>query len=109
MAKTTKERRNQQGYGVRHRVLRCGHHNSGLRSLRSLPRVLLTNPGQHWVFTFLHGLHGVLFLLPGEDMETFFQNTSKPLVVGGAALLQVEVLVGYWVMVSTIALDREFG
>lgn len=74
-----------------------------------LRRVLLTNPGQHWVFTFLHGLHGVLFLPPGEDMETFFQDTSKPLVVGGAALLQVEVLVGYWVMVSTIAPVRESG
>jgi len=61
------------------------------------------------VLTFLHGLRGVLFLLPGEDMETFFQDTSKPLVVGGAALLQAEVLVGYWVMVSTITLVRGFG
>jgi len=65
-----------------------------------LIRVLLTGPGQHWVFTFIHGLRGILFLPPGEDMETFFQDTSTPLVVGGAALLQIEVLVGYWVMVS---------
>jgi len=73
------------------------------------PRVLLANPGQHWVLTFLYGLRGILFLPPGEDMETFFQDTSKSLVVGGAALLQVEVLVGYWIMVSTLTLVRELG
>ena len=33
-------------------------------------------------------------------METFFQNTSNPLYVCKVTLLQVEVLVGVWVMVS---------
>lgn len=42
-------------------------------------------------------------------METFFQNTSNPLVVGKVALLQTEILVGYWIMVSVTTLDRGLG
>lgn len=76
---------------------------------RSLPRMLLINTGQHWLFTFIRGLRGVLFLPPGEDMENFFQTISNPLSVCKVVLLQVEILVGVWIMVSTCTLARESG
>lgn len=73
---------------------------------RFLPRVLLTG-AQHWLFTFIRGLRGVLFLRPNEDMETFFRTISNPLSVCKVMVLQTEILVGIWIMVRIDTLAQE--
>ncbi|KAF9652980.1 hypothetical protein BDM02DRAFT_3183308 [Thelephora ganbajun] len=53
----------------------------------------------HWVVSTVHGLRGILFLPSGGDTATFFQNTSSPLFVCKVTLLQIEILVGDWIMI----------
>ena len=71
--------------------------------------VPLTGGFQHWVISLIHFLHGIAFLPPGEDMEMYFQNFANPLVVCKVTLLQVEIIIADWVMVSITNLVRGTG
>jgi len=72
-------------------------------------KILLTGGCQHWSFSCIHTLRGIFFLPPKEDMETFFEDFSNPLFVCKATLLQIEVLVGGWIMVSITTLAQGLG